>query len=167
MQSQPNDNQSTVDAQPASETRELSVITKPSTHWPRCCIQQALTNKQSIPCITTQAKCKVMTAKCPVKHKPLQKGSFSFHSSQNIYTCHFKTSALLIVSFVDTKLNARIKPKCCFQPTIEPKCKMSPWPNSALKTCVTHWHTQMESAREKSVPQCFLVDASLSPFPKA
>ena len=97
--------------------------------------------------------------KCPVKHKPLQKGSFSFHSSQNIYTCHFKTSALLIVSFVDTKLNARIKPECCFQPTIEPKCKMSPWPNSALKTCVTHWHTQMESAREKSVPQCFLVDA--------
>ena len=117
---------------------------------------QALTNKQSIPCITTQAKCKVMTAKCPVKHKPLQKGSFSFHSSQNIYTCHFKTSALLIVSFVDTKLNARIKPKCCFQPTIEPKCKMSPWPNSALKTCVTHWHTQMESAREKSVMCCKL-----------
>ena len=51
---------------------------------------------------------------------------------------------------------------------------MSPWPNSALKTCVTHWHTQMESAREKSVPQCFLVDAdrpgsspALWTFPKA
>jgi hypothetical protein len=50
-----------------------------------------------------------------VKHKPLQtelsqKGSFSFHSSQNIYTCHFKTSALLIVSIVDTKLDKQ-RPK--------------------------------------------------------
>ena len=43
---------------------------------------------------------------------------------------------------------------------------MSPWPNSALKTCVTHWHTQMESAREKSVPQCFLVDAAPIKFSK-
>jgi hypothetical protein len=62
--------------------------------------------------VSTQAKYAVprqakltpcIAAKCPVKHKPLQKGSFSFHSSQNIYTCHFKTSALLIVSLCQQK----------------------------------------------------------------
>ena len=45
--------QSTVDAQPASETRELSVITKPSTHWPRYAFSK--------PWPTNHAKCQVST----------------------------------------------------------------------------------------------------------